>query len=69
MKIKVLIWQEDDVWCASVPAFKGCHSWGETYDEAVFMITEAAQGWLEVANQRKNEQTQTQNIKEFELAL
>jgi hypothetical protein len=31
------------------------------------MITEAAQGWLEVANQRKNEQTQ--NVKELELAL
>jgi predicted RNase H-like HicB family nuclease len=67
MKIKVLVWQEDDVWCASVPAFKGCHSWGETYEEAIAMITKAAQRWLEVANQRQNEHTQ--NFKELELSL
>lgn len=67
MKIKVLVWQEDDVWCASVPAFPGCHSWGETYEEAIRMITEAAQGWLQVANERKN--IEATNIKELELAL
>ena len=67
MKIKVIVWQEDDVWCASIPAFQGCHSWGETYEEAIAMITEAAQGWLEVANERKN--IEATNIKELELAL
>jgi predicted RNase H-like HicB family nuclease len=67
MKIKVIVWQEDDVWCASVPAFSGCHSWGETYEEAIAMITEAAEGWLEVANERKN--IEANNIKELELAL
>ncbi len=67
MKIKVLLWQEDDVWCASVPAFKGCHSWGETYEEALSMIQEAAKGWLEVANQRQN--TEATHIKVLELAL
>ncbi|MGL4880176.1 MAG: type II toxin-antitoxin system HicB family antitoxin, partial [Waterburya sp.] len=25
MKIKAIIWQEDGVWCASVPALPGCH--------------------------------------------
>ena len=33
MKIKVLVWQEDDVWCASVPSLKGCHTWGESIGE------------------------------------
>ncbi|WP_431356807.1 type II toxin-antitoxin system HicB family antitoxin [Komarekiella delphini-convector] len=28
MKIKAVIWQEDGVWCGSVPALPGCHTWG-----------------------------------------
>jgi predicted RNase H-like HicB family nuclease len=38
MKIQVLVWQEDDVWCASVPALKGCHTWGETYEQMLEMV-------------------------------
>ncbi len=67
MKIKVEIWQEDGAWCASIPAFAGCHSWGETDEEAIAMIQEAAEGWLQVANQRKS--TTANNIKTLELAL
>jgi len=68
MKIKVEIWQDEDgAWCASVPAFPGCHSWGETYEEAVEMIKEAARGWVEVANLRKNENATNTQI--LELAL
>ncbi len=67
MKIKVEIWQEDNAWCASVPAFAGCHSWGETYEEALSMIQEAAYGWLEVANERKS--SKAMNTKILELAL
>jgi predicted RNase H-like HicB family nuclease len=28
MKIKAVIWQEEGVWCGSVPALPGCHTWG-----------------------------------------
>ncbi|MFN5539405.1 MAG: type II toxin-antitoxin system HicB family antitoxin [Candidatus Melainabacteria bacterium] len=52
MKIKAEIWQEDGVWCASVPALKGCHTWGATYEEMVEMLKDAVQGWLEVAGER-----------------
>ncbi len=31
MKIKVLIWQEDDLWCANVPALPGCHTYGKNW--------------------------------------
>jgi len=49
MKIKVVIWQEDGVWCGSVPAFPGCYTWGEIYDHLLEMLKDAIQGWLYVA--------------------
>jgi len=33
MNIKVIVWQEDDLWCATVPAFPDCHTWGESIGE------------------------------------
>lgn len=50
MKIKAIIWQEDDVWCASVPALPGCHTWAESYEQLLEMLADAIQGWLEVAS-------------------
>jgi len=47
MKIKVLVWQEDDVWCASVPSLKGCHTWGESYEHLLKMVKEAVELYLE----------------------
>ncbi|NCS53370.1 MAG: type II toxin-antitoxin system HicB family antitoxin [Microcystis aeruginosa G13-05] len=37
MNIKVVVWQEDDVWCATVPALSGCHTWAENYDDLMVM--------------------------------
>ncbi|MDX2241946.1 MAG: type II toxin-antitoxin system HicB family antitoxin [Leptolyngbyaceae cyanobacterium bins.302] len=54
MKIKAVIWQEDDVWCGSVPALPGCHTWGESYEQLLEMLEDAIQGWLEVASEREN---------------
>jgi predicted RNase H-like HicB family nuclease len=51
MKIKALIWQEDGIWCGSVPALPGCHTWGESYEQLLEMLQDAVQGWLEVASQ------------------
>ncbi len=51
MKIKAVIWPEGDVWCGSIPALPGCHTWGESYDHLLVMLQEAAQGWLEVASE------------------
>ena len=33
MNIKVIVWQEDDLWCATVPVFPSCHTWGESIVE------------------------------------
>ncbi|MGI0483355.1 type II toxin-antitoxin system HicB family antitoxin [Geminocystis sp. CENA526] len=51
MKIKVLVWQEDDVWCASVPSLKGCHTWGETYEQMLEMVKEAIELYLDDSSQ------------------
>ncbi len=50
MKIKAVIHPADEggYW-AEVPALKGCYSEGETLEETLANIREAAEGWLEVA--------------------
>jgi predicted RNase H-like HicB family nuclease len=53
MKIKAIIWQEEDLWCASVPALPGCHTWGENYGHLLEILEDAVQGWLEVASDRE----------------
>ena len=50
MKLKAIIHpaEEGGFW-AEVPALRGCYSEGETWDEIVANIKDAAEGWLEVA--------------------
>jgi predicted RNase H-like HicB family nuclease len=66
MKIKVLIWQEEDVWCASVPSLKGCHTWGETYEQMLEMVKEAVELYLDDSTQPE---IMPANSKIIELAL
>ncbi len=66
MNIKVIVWQEDDVWCATVPALPGCHTWGESYEHLMEMVKEAVEGWLEVANQKESP---TDNQKLVEISV
>lgn len=62
MKIKVIVWQEDNVWCASVPALPGCHTWGESYEHLIEMVKEAIEGWLEVASEQQSPTEQQQLV-------
>ncbi|MFN5515553.1 MAG: type II toxin-antitoxin system HicB family antitoxin [Cyanobacteriota bacterium] len=66
MKIKVIIWQEEDIWCASVPALSGCHTWGESYEQLMIMVKEAIEGWLEVASEQES-LTDNQQLVEISL--
>jgi predicted RNase H-like HicB family nuclease len=54
MKLKVIIRPdpEDGGYNASCPALPGCHSQGETLEEAAANIQEAIEGCLEVLNER-----------------
>ncbi|MEL0590930.1 MAG: type II toxin-antitoxin system HicB family antitoxin [Planktothrix sp.] len=62
MKIKVIVWQEDNIWCASVPALPGCHTWGESYEHLMEMVKEAIEGWLEVASEQQSPTEQQQLV-------
>lgn len=67
MKLQVVIHpaEEGGFW-AEIPAFAGCVSEGETLEETLLNIKEAAEGWLEVAALRIKENSQ-QQIAEIEL--
>ena len=48
MKYAVVLRQDEEGnWLASVPAFPGCHTWGETYEDAVRYAQEALIGYLD----------------------
>ncbi len=54
MKFKVILRPdaEDGGFNVSCPALPGCHSQGDTMDEAITNIKEAIEGCLEVLNER-----------------
>ncbi|MCR4316297.1 MAG: type II toxin-antitoxin system HicB family antitoxin [Planctomycetes bacterium] len=53
MKLKIVIHpaEEGGFW-AEIPALPGCVSEGDTYDETLANIREAAEGWLDVAGEK-----------------
>jgi predicted RNase H-like HicB family nuclease len=63
MKLKVLIHpaEEGGFW-AEVPALPGCVSEGDTLEETLANIREAAEGWLEVAEERVATDAQAQVV-------
>ena len=47
MVINATIYQDESgIYCAEVPSLPGCCSDGDTFEEALANIREAAQGWI-----------------------
>jgi len=67
MKLKILVHpaEEGGFW-AEVPALPGCASQGNTYEETLDNIREAAEGWLVVSAERLESDEETQ-VAEIEL--
>ena len=67
MKLSVLVHpaEEGGYW-AEIPALSGCVSEGETYEETMANILEAAEGWLAVAIEQMPTEDKVQ-IAEIEL--
>lgn len=71
MKLKVLV-QAEEVggYSVSIPALPGCYSQGDTFDEALSNIREAAELWLEVAaDTAESEAKQTADAELAEIEL
>jgi len=66
MKFKVILRPdaEDGGFNISCPALPGCHSQGETTEEAIANIKEAIEGCLEVLNERARPGGQGEQILE-----
>jgi antitoxin HicB len=48
MEYRVILTRDDGgKWLASVPAFVGCHTWGDTREEALANAKEAIEGCIE----------------------
>ena len=50
MRIKAEIWEEDGVWCASVPALPGCHTCADDMEKLEANLRDAIEGWLDAMN-------------------
>ena len=51
MAINAVIYKDESgVYCAEIPAMPGCHSDGDTYEEALANVREAAMLWIEAQN-------------------
>ena len=63
MKLQVLIHpaEEGGYW-AELPALPGCVSEGDTVDEVLSNIREAAEGWMEVATERAHGDPEVQVV-------
>ena len=66
MQYHIKLIQSEEGWAVSCPALPGCHSQGETREEALVNIREAIQLWLEVAEEdaRREAESETGTLAE-----
>ena len=50
---KIILIQSEEGWAVSCPALRGCHSQGETREEAIENIQIAIREWLDAGDYRK----------------
>ncbi len=68
MKYEIILENEEDGrFSAHVPSLPGCHSWGETREQAIINTREAIEGHLEVLNNRIVEYRKTGESVEVEI--
>ena len=54
MKLHVIVEQDEaGYYVAEVPALPGCLSQGKTYEEVIYNVKEAIEGWLEVMESKQ----------------
>ena len=65
MKYKVILIESEEGFAASCPQLRGCHSQGETLDEALENIKDAIREWLDA----EKEEMRAFRVIEREVAL
>ena len=60
--------REGGYWC-EIPALMGCCSQGSTLEEAKYMITDAAKGWLDVEDVRLRFKVERESERDSELLI
>jgi predicted RNase H-like HicB family nuclease len=65
VKYRVTLFQSDEGWAVSCPDLIGCHSQGETREDALANIREAIRLWLEV----EAEETGLKRLEQAEVTI
>lgn len=65
MKYRIQLWETEEGWSVSCPDLHGCHSQGDSKQEAVTNIAEAIGLWLEV----EAEENGIKSVETMEIAL
>jgi len=65
MTFRIQLFESDEGWAVSCPELPGCHSQGETREEAIRNIKEAIRLWLDV----EAEETGIKRVESLEIAL
>jgi predicted RNase H-like HicB family nuclease len=65
MRYRIQLWETDEGWSVSCSDLHGCHSQGDTREEAMRNITEAIRLWLEV----EAEENGIKSVETLEIAL
>jgi predicted RNase H-like HicB family nuclease len=60
---RVVMIESDEGFAVSCPALPGCHSQGNTREEALANIREAIQLWLEVAEEDSQREAETEGAR------
>ena len=62
MKLSVVVEKDEAGYYAYCPELKGCHSQGDTYDEAVANVTEAVELYLETMSEDEKKEALSKEI-------
>ena len=65
MRYRIQLWETDEGWSVSCPDLQGCHSQGDSREEALSNIADAIRLWLKV----EAEENGIKSVETMEIAL
>lgn len=68
LRLPIIVEVDEDGYIVSCPVFRGCHSYGETVDEALENIKEVVDMCLEETKEKGEELNKFVGFRELEIA-